>query len=353
MAGMYPNNQTIEIFGEQISWPGVDATGKFTNGSFSDPMVKPSFIPAETMNLILDNLESIITKCGGMPNAISKTQLADALLKEIKNITPHSYGLYSEGRDLRQVLGIESTNPAVYIPLIMQELHRRCNGAGVADFSGIKFGDYIDGLDLSGIAAAPGGTAPQAWSDIYKNNRIMVIGLNPYKSLGLNQSNVFNSIILGFQNIICLSRMNETDTNNGGYPNSELRIWLEGANGDGSGVFSTALKTALGGNYLYTLQRYSSGWKSFTVWPPSEFEFTGRSSYNNNLTQIVDIHLPIYQDSINYNKKYYNGVRTSFWLSSIDSNSVDKFCVGYITGSIYSLSANTTTVGVAPVFSVC
>ena len=77
MAGMYPENQNISIFGEQVQWPGVDDTGKFTNGSFDDPLVKPSFIPAETINLILDNLSGLITKLGGMPNNTSAAQLAE------------------------------------------------------------------------------------------------------------------------------------------------------------------------------------------------------------------------------------------------------------------------------------
>jgi hypothetical protein len=76
---MYPNNQDIEIFGEQVSWPGVDADGKFTNGSFDNPMAKPSFIPAETINLVLDNLQSIITKCGGTPNATGAAQIANLI----------------------------------------------------------------------------------------------------------------------------------------------------------------------------------------------------------------------------------------------------------------------------------
>lgn len=77
MAGMYPENQNISIFGEQVQWPGVDASGKFTNGSFDDPLVKPSFIPAETINLILDNLGGLITKLGGAPNNTSAAQLAE------------------------------------------------------------------------------------------------------------------------------------------------------------------------------------------------------------------------------------------------------------------------------------
>jgi hypothetical protein len=76
---MYPNNQNIEVFGELVSWPGVDENGKFTNGSFTDPMVKPSFIPAETINLMLDNLSEFVKKCGGTPDSVTVTQLAALL----------------------------------------------------------------------------------------------------------------------------------------------------------------------------------------------------------------------------------------------------------------------------------
>ncbi|MDR2740122.1 MAG: hypothetical protein LBB68_09890 [Treponema sp.] len=82
MGGMFPDNQTIEIFGEQVQWPGVDANGKFTNGSFTDPMVKPSFIPAETINLILNNLEELIKKCNKSPDSTAILQLADLIASQ-------------------------------------------------------------------------------------------------------------------------------------------------------------------------------------------------------------------------------------------------------------------------------
>jgi len=76
MAGMYPDNQELTIFGEKVQWPGVDSFGKFSNGSFIDPLEKPSFIPAETINLILDNLSELIKKFGGTPDNTSIDQLA-------------------------------------------------------------------------------------------------------------------------------------------------------------------------------------------------------------------------------------------------------------------------------------
>ena len=82
MAGIYPDNETLKLFGKSVSWPGVDENGKFTNGSFSDPDVPPSFIPAETINLILDNLSELIIELGATPNNQSPDQLALA----IKNV---------------------------------------------------------------------------------------------------------------------------------------------------------------------------------------------------------------------------------------------------------------------------
>ena len=84
MAGMYPENEEVTIFGEKVQWPGVDKNGKFTNGSFSDPHEPPSFIPASTINLILDNLSALITKLGGKPNNSSVEQLAGIFTSEGK-----------------------------------------------------------------------------------------------------------------------------------------------------------------------------------------------------------------------------------------------------------------------------
>ena len=76
MAGMYPDNQEVSLNGEKVLWPGVDASGKFTDGDFDNPLVPPSFIPAGTINLILDNLSELIKKLGGTPDNTSIDQLA-------------------------------------------------------------------------------------------------------------------------------------------------------------------------------------------------------------------------------------------------------------------------------------
>jgi hypothetical protein len=115
MAGMYPDNATIEMFGEQVSWPGVDAEGKFTNGRFSDPLVKPSFISAQTLNLILDNLAALITEMGGTPNNTGAHQLAilftaAKLLEKIKSVDGSNSGLDADTLDGQQGSYYASTN---------------------------------------------------------------------------------------------------------------------------------------------------------------------------------------------------------------------------------------------------
>ena len=91
MAGMYPDNQELNIFGEKVQWPGVDSSGKFSNGSFQNPLEKPSFIPAETINLILDNLSELVKRSGGTPDNTSITQLADAIDRRFIQIFQNGY----------------------------------------------------------------------------------------------------------------------------------------------------------------------------------------------------------------------------------------------------------------------
>jgi hypothetical protein len=78
MAGMYPDNKTLSVFGREVVWPGLD-DGRFSNGSFDDPLVPPSFIPAETLNLVLDNLGELVAGLGGTPDHTNPKQVAAAV----------------------------------------------------------------------------------------------------------------------------------------------------------------------------------------------------------------------------------------------------------------------------------
>jgi len=94
MPGMYPDDQIVEIFGEQVMYPGLDpVTHKFTDGDFFDPLKKPSHIPAATFNLILDNLENLISAMGLNPTNTDPDQLRKALLR---GFSPRVIGEYHD-----------------------------------------------------------------------------------------------------------------------------------------------------------------------------------------------------------------------------------------------------------------
>ena len=88
MADMYPENQELTMNGEVVTYPGVDESGKFTNGDFNNPLKPPSFIPAETINLLLDNVGGFIKGLGGKPNNTGENQITpafNAVINALKN----------------------------------------------------------------------------------------------------------------------------------------------------------------------------------------------------------------------------------------------------------------------------
>ncbi len=86
MAGMYPENQEITMGGETVNYPGLDQNGKFTNGDFNNPLVPPSFIPAETINLLLDNMGGFINHLGGEANNHGENQISTAFAAYIQTM---------------------------------------------------------------------------------------------------------------------------------------------------------------------------------------------------------------------------------------------------------------------------
>jgi hypothetical protein len=357
MAGIYPNNQTIELFGEHVLWPGMGPDGKFTNGSFENPEQKPSFVPAQTINLILDNLSALIEKAGGNPNAVDGAQLADLIsslagsnkivqrdaegrakvsapveaddIARLAEITAASKDVmnnlsatarisrFMPPRDLKTVLGVTT------IPAAMTALRKRCNGTGTPDFTGLQIGDYLDGISLSEIPAENGGDAGQVWNDIYHNNRIVLSAFNPYKGVGDTEI-MQNHVRFDFANVPLKKRMNATNDNTGGYAATEIRAFLDGVNGDGTGgksgvttaAFLKALKAQIG-DYILPVRRLLStknnswAWITCSLWLPSEDEVFGESAFGESTYgDGQKLHIPLYRDSYQYRIKRYNGSRT-------------------------------------------
>lgn len=79
---MYPDEQTVVIYGEEVSYPGLK-NGKFTSGNPADPADKPSFIPAETINLLIDNIAAFITLLGGVPDNANVNQIASVFFNTV------------------------------------------------------------------------------------------------------------------------------------------------------------------------------------------------------------------------------------------------------------------------------
>jgi hypothetical protein len=262
------------------------------------------------------------------------------------------------GRDLLKVLGVSTIQAAI------AALSAKCNGTGQPDFSGLMVGDYIDGIDLSAIPAENGGTAGQAWNNTYKNNRIILSGFNTYKGSG-DAEVTKNHLLFNFRNIPIRKRMNPINDDTGGYTATEMRVFLDGTNGDGTGdmagvttaAFLNALKAQIG-DHIMPIRRLLSNkvpgwvWATYSLFLPSEDEVLGESIWGESgYGDGLKLHYPIYQRGVVFRIKRYNGARDWYFLCTPYSASAANFCfvnsIGYT--NYYSASA---VGGCAPAFCV-
>lgn len=105
---MYPDEETITIDGESVSYPGLK-NGKFTRGNPEDPDDKPSFIAPETINLLVDNISAVISHLGGAPNNTSGTQLKEQIEAALLTVNPIKkmctvLGITYDPTDLYQIM---------------------------------------------------------------------------------------------------------------------------------------------------------------------------------------------------------------------------------------------------------
>jgi hypothetical protein len=147
--------------------------------------------------------------------------------------------------------------------------------------------------------------------------------------------------------------MNASNTNAGGYIASDLRAFLEGVNGNGTGdksgvttaAFMNALKAQIG-EVLYTIRKLHSdksgnAWADYTVFPPSELEVFGFPAYGSEgvympaitspaidarVGAVTSVQFPIFAQSYKYRIKRYNGSRYTWWLQTPYSQSAANFC---------------------------
>ena len=260
------------------------------------------------------------------------------------------------GRDLMKVLlGIDfaalttqaQRNDAI-ARTVKELLRWYANPRGTPVSRWPAIGDYLDGMDFSGIAAPANGTAPQVWSNTYKNNRIVLSGFNHYKGAGYPE-NTKNHILFTFRNCIAQGRMNATDTNSGGYGASELRLWFEEK-------FMPGLKKALGGDYLYPVNRLLStkgnwAWFTDTVFLPTEREVWGSLSWGEaEFDGGTPGQYPIYFYTA-YKGKRFNGSRQWWWKASPGAGAASHFCVVSTEVNAVILEASTVG-GISPAFCI-
>lgn len=264
---------------------------------------------------------------------------------DIKNnfntLNSHADTVDGQGRNLLTVLGVSTIADA------MAALAIFCNGTGIPDFSKLRIGDYLDGIDLSAIPAENGGDAGQAWNSQYLNNRIIISGFNTFKYFGDNGLNEgLNHILFTFRNIPLRKKMRSENINTGGYHASELRAFLDGTIGDGSGnyegdakvttgAFFKALKGQIGNRILRILRLLDEStfgvneicdFHYYSVFLLSEYEVFGSNVYGRPTCDHTKIQYPIYQSSNTYRRKRFNGVGSSFWLCTPPAQYNHNFC---------------------------
>jgi len=246
----------------------------------------------------------------------------------------------TEGRNLLTVLGVTTVAEA------MEVLHERCNGEGVADFSGLMIGDYLDlpSLTVDGTT--------YTWNATYQNLRIVISGFNHYIHCG-DTENTKNHILWTFKNVVLQRQMNSSDTNTGGYNASAMKTYLDG-------VFALGLGSALGSSdYLYTISRAiskkgSTEWVRNTVFLPTEVEVFGVATYGDDQNAWnTNIQYPIYRDSSYYRCKKYNGSRAWWWEATPNASNSTSFCLVGNAGRSYNTDASSSNGGVAPAFCTC
>lgn len=251
--------------------------------------------------------------------------------KSVKEINQDNNYDCIEGRNLLDVYHAET------IAEVMAILHQKCVNH---DFSNLFIGDYLNlpTLTIDGVN--------------YDNHRILVSGFNLY--YGVNDTNYLNHIVWTFKDVVLKKRMNDSDSNTGGYNSSELKTFLDE-------VFSPELERAIGIN-LYPISKIdtnstSSGFSVMTnikAFVPHESEILG-ISFRDNITMLMfSVRFPIYARSKFYFNKKYNNIPCRYWLSGTPATNTSGYTAirTSITDTL-TVNASNNDIGVSPAFCTC
>ena len=241
---------------------------------------------------------------------IANKGYVDTLVQESTYTGVTAFEDESMARNLLDVLGIRavhSDEPATVeeVKAAIAILQERF---ATKRFQGLRYCDYLDlsELTVDGVT--------YQWNAQHKNLRFMIMGFDPFLHSGDVGANGLETHHILFQarNCILEKKMNETDTNEGGYPASVIYTWL-------NDKFKTGLEDIFGDNLLTIRRLYSNNdnwnWYNDTVFLPHEMEVWGfpnwaKASWDGGIQTIWKP----YRDSTIYKIKYLNGDRKGWWL---------------------------------------
>jgi hypothetical protein len=251
------------------------------------------------------------------------------------------------------------------------KLHAFIQAGGLTIQPGtIQLGDWIDleaglaveaygtGSDTGGFTAENIDVTPMKLPfDNYegKTLRLIVVGINSFHS-GNGQYTITDNdntphVVFQFQNIPVRRRMNQTNTDAGGYADSEMRLYL-------TMNFLDGLEDAgVPEDVLWAPVRYvASGTNGATseiltdkLWLPTEREMLQIRAYSADGETVANQAWLEYYNDKSKRQKYSGSGFMPYWLSSAASGGSSWFCIVDSSGSTAS---GTGAFGVAPAFCV-
>jgi hypothetical protein len=195
--------------------------------------------------------------------------------------------------------------------------------------------------------------------------RLIVVGINsfqPNEPYNVPENAGVGHVVFQFQNVPVGRRMNETNTNKGGYAASEMREYLVGIDGNG-GKFLEGLKTAgVPEDVLWAPVRYVANGYDDTprdtdkltdlLWLPTEWELFGSQTQSFAAeTEENQARLKYYTGDEYRIKFIGNSPPWNYWESSSFFGDSSMFCGVGRTGYPGGYGADSAG-GVAPAFCV-
>jgi hypothetical protein len=244
----------------------------------------------------------------------------------------------------------------------------------------IRPGDYIDlegGLTVAPYSTGSPANAADGYTEAQKNGevnaantqipggdrgmllRLIVVGINSFNAKTPYTGNTNGQsahLVFQFQNVPALHRMNNSDTNVGGYKTSEMRTYLT------VNFYNGLVAAGVPGSVIYAPKRYvSQGGNPATgadliedkLWLPTEREMFGART-NSDATHETDANqarLEYYGNGASRIKYGADGTNWWYWLASPDSGSAASFCSVFLFGYAGLLNASAAG-GCAPAFCV-